>query len=125
MIKLIGTGYLLYLAWLIAKTPTEALQREKARPLTFLQAALFQWVNPKAWVMALTAASVFLSADETHWTDVAALCAVFIAVNIPCIFTWVTIGASARRLFGDARWRRAFGALIVLLMAYTIIAIWV
>ena len=60
MLKIAGGAYLLYLAWRIAMSRSLAAKGEaKAAPMTFLEAAAFQWVNPKAWVMAVTAMAVY------------------------------------------------------------------
>ncbi|MEM8977490.1 MAG: LysE family translocator, partial [Pseudomonadota bacterium] len=59
LLKIVSMAYLLYLAWKIATSSPPSEAGETGRPITFLQAALFQWINPKAWAMALTAISVY------------------------------------------------------------------
>ena len=63
-LKMAGGAYLLYLAWKIAMTRTMGAATGTAKPMTFLQAAAFQWVNVKAWVMAVTAMSLYTSAER-------------------------------------------------------------
>jgi threonine/homoserine/homoserine lactone efflux protein len=123
-LKLFGTAYLVYLTWKMRHAFNAERAKKRARPLRFYEAFAFQFANPKAWIMALTAASVFLPSEDRHWTQIAAFAAVFVGVGLPCIWTWATFGAAARRLLGDERWRRAFAALVLVLMAYTVVAIW-
>ncbi|MEM1234401.1 MAG: hypothetical protein AAGH70_09760 [Pseudomonadota bacterium] len=83
--------------------------------MTFLQAALFQWVNPKAWAMALTVASVYMPDAPLAPVSVAAL---FQVVGVPCMIVWAALGVGVRRfLTTDGRLRVfnwAMGGLLVL-----------
>ena len=91
--------------------------------MTFLQAALFQFANPKAWMMALSAASSFLADDRRSLTTIVAFCAVFAVINFPCVGAWAALGAHLQRWLEDpaAAWRsRAFdGAMGVTLLSTT------
>lgn len=71
VLKILSVSYLLYLAWRIANTKSIGSGEKSSKPLRFIHAALFQWVNPKAWVMALTAISV-------HTPDARPLYSIFI-----------------------------------------------
>jgi threonine/homoserine/homoserine lactone efflux protein len=124
-LKVFGSVYLIYLTWTMRHAFGGEGDGRRARPLSFLEAFLFQFANPKGWIMGLTAASVFLPSQDREWTQIAAFTAVFIGVGIPCIWTWASFGAAARRLLANERWQRAFAVLIVALMAYTVIAIWI
>ena len=124
-LKIFGTGYLAYLAWIMRHAfdgrPTDAT----ARPIRFVEAALFQFANPKAWVMALTAMSVFMPADAERWAGVLLVSGVFVLVGLPCILSWVALGVTVRRSLKNERRRRIFAAAIFVLMLYTIVAIWI
>ena len=61
LIKIIGIIYLLFLAWKIANTANSTAGMHLKRPLTFIQAAAFQWLNPKAWVIGIGAIAHFTS----------------------------------------------------------------
>lgn len=124
-LKVLGTAYLAYLTWTMRHAFSAGAGNGRARPLSFLEAFLFQFANPKAWLMALTAASVFLPADGPSLGTLAIFIGVFVVINIPCIATWLTVGSSASRLILIDQWRRAFSVAIVMLMAYTVIAIWI
>jgi len=68
-LKIAGGVYLLYLAWKIASSRSMGKAGDaKARPMTFVEASLFQWVNPKAWVMAITAMAVYADPVSPYWS---------------------------------------------------------
>lgn len=94
-LKIAGGIYLLYIAWKIGMSRTLGDGEAAARPMTFLAAAAFQWVNPKAWVMAVTAMSVYIDADQYLWS-VALVGLVFAAVNLPSVSTWAGFGSVLR-----------------------------
>ena len=96
VLKIVGCGYLLYLAWRIAMSRTMASAADaNARPISFLEAAAFQWVNPKAWVMAVTAMAVYTS-PEAPFLSVIIIGLVFAAVNVPTVSTWAGFGVAMR-----------------------------
>ncbi len=120
IIKWVSVAYLLYLAWKIATAPPPSAEgRAQARPMTFLQAAAFQWVNPKAWTMALTAASAYLPAGN-DWAGVALLAAVFCAVNLPSVGLWAALGTSLRRFLADPVRLRRFNIVAALTLVATL-----
>ena len=100
-LKLAGGAYLLYLAWKIAMTRTMGKAGATgARPMTFLQAAAFQWVNVKAWVMAVTAMSLYTSA-ERPFLSVILVAVAFALVNLPSVSTWAGFGTAMRGFLSD------------------------
>jgi threonine/homoserine/homoserine lactone efflux protein len=109
-LRMVSIGYLLWLAWSLATAspPGEdvADAPRQGRPLSFLGAALFQWVNPKAWMMALTVCAAFLPAGDDRMAALGSVAAVSMAVNLPCITVWAGAGVALRRwLTAPARWR--------------------
>ena len=92
ILKVVSIVYLLYLAYKIATaTPSESKDiAEKSKPFSFMQAALFQWVNPKAWTMALTAVSVY--APEQNLLTVTVISVIFAIVGFPCVVSWIVLG---------------------------------
>ena len=123
-LKLLGTSYLIYLTWRLRNAFSVQSNRSLARPMSFVEAWLFQFVNPKGWLAALTGVAVFLPGEEIRWTGLALLVAVFLVVGFPCIAAWAALGTGVRRLIARQRWSSALSAVIMLLMAYTIVAIW-
>ncbi|WP_375428574.1 LysE family translocator [uncultured Sphingomonas sp.] len=120
-LKLLSAAYLLYLAWKIATaTPPSAGESDaSSRPLTFMQAAAFQWVNPKAWTMALTAMAVYVPADD-RMRGVLVVALVFGAVNLPAVGMWTAAGVQLRRLLHRPRALRVFNVAAALLLVLSL-----
>lgn len=116
-LKVLSAMYLLYLAWKIATAAPPAAGEDKARsrPLTFVQAAAFQWVNPKAWTMALTAIAVYVPADD-RMLGVVVVALVFGAVNLPAVGLWTVAGVQMRRLLHRPKALRVFNIVAALLL---------
>ncbi|AZQ66257.1 LysE family translocator [Silicimonas algicola] len=117
--KVLGGGYLLVLAWKILRAAPPEASEASGSPMSFLQAAAFQWVNPKGWFMALTAMTVYAPPDSA--LAVLAVSAVFAVVNLPSVSLWTLLGREVRRLLTSAARLRAFNwtmaALLVLSLA--------
>ncbi|MFT4518460.1 MAG: threonine/homoserine/homoserine lactone efflux protein [Halioglobus sp.] len=115
VLKVVSVVYLVYLAWKIATAaPTTTSKGEGGTPMTFMQAVLFQWVNPKGWTMALTAVSIYSPSQSL--SAVASVAGVFGAVNFPCIFVWVVMGLQMQRLLTSASRLRAFNIFMAVLL---------
>ena len=100
-LKMLGGAYLLYLSWRIAMSRSLAEKGAvSARPMTFLEAAAFQWVNPKAWVMAVTAMAVYTS-PSAPFMSVMLVATVFALVNLPSVSTWAGFGVALRGFLAD------------------------
>ena len=92
--------------------------------MTFLQAALFQWVNPKAWAMGLTAMTVYTVPDP-FWISIVVVAVVFGAINLPCIGVWAGFGVALRGFLANPLRLRLFNiGMAVLLLASTIPLLW-
>lgn len=105
--KWIGAAYMVWLAVKLARAAPIKAGEAKGRPMTFLQAAAFQWINPKAWIMALTAVATYTDpADYTRTVLLVAL--VFGVVNLPCISSWVVFGTTLRHALQRPAVLRAF-----------------
>lgn len=96
VLKGVAVAYLLWLAWKIARAGEPGRGKTGARPMTFLQAAAFQWVNPKAWFMALTAITTY-APDRSLWA-VLVVAMVFGAINLPTVSSWTLLGQEMRRV---------------------------
>ncbi|WP_243611901.1 LysE family translocator [Shimia aestuarii] len=106
ILKVLSAAYLLYLAWKIAHASAPSEGGGEGRPLTFLQAALFQWVNPKAWSMALTAIALY--APDRSLMAVLLVAAIFGAVNLPCVSSWTLLGQQMRHVLSTPTRLTAF-----------------
>ena len=119
-LKIFAVGYLAYLAWRIATAPpmqavNDSAQPTNGRPFSFMQAALFQWVNPKAWAMGLTAISVYVPLDNPV-LGVLFVVVVFVAINVPCVSSWAFAGQQMRRFLQNPRFQRGFNLLCASLL---------
>jgi threonine/homoserine/homoserine lactone efflux protein len=124
VLKVLGSTYLIYLAWKLRSMAFRQDENQHAQPMSFMGAALFQFANPKAWVMAVTGASAFLPLMQPVWFAIALFCLVFCTVNLPCIGIWAGTGAALRRYLAEPRWQRLFCVVMVLLTLYSAVAIW-
>ncbi|MFZ1813943.1 MAG: LysE family translocator [Rhizobiaceae bacterium] len=95
-----GAIYLLYLAWKIATSGPPEAGNEDSTPMTFLQASAFQWVNPKAWVMAVTSMAIYTSHLD-YVTSVLTVVLVFTVVNLPCIALWCGMGVGLKAFLSE------------------------
>lgn len=118
ILKVASVGYLLYLAWKIANAAAPDTNDSKAKPFSFLQAALFQWVNPKAWSMALTAIALY--APDRSLIGVASVAFIFAMTNFPSITTWTVLGTKIRHLLSNPLRLRAFNVTMAVLLVVSL-----
>ena len=119
-LKITGGAYLLYLAWRIGMSRSLGKEGEaKVKPMTFLQAAAFQWVNPKAWVMAVTAMAVYTS-PQARFLSVVLVAVAFALVNLPSVSTWAGFGTALRGFLSDPVRLKWFNIAMGLLLAATL-----
>ena len=105
-LKFVSVIYLLYLAYKIAIATPINDENKQGRPISFLQAAAFQWINPKAWAMALTAVTAYAPGTSIHAVCLVAL--VFGAVNLPSISAWTVMGQQMARVLTNRARLTAF-----------------
>jgi len=119
-----SVAYLLYLAWKIGTSGEIKVKSGEHRPMRFYEAIAFQWVNPKAWMMVLTAATTIrLSAD--FGTNTVAMAALFYVIGLPCICIWAAFGTGVRRFLSNPARLRAFNiamALALVASMYPLVA---
>jgi threonine/homoserine/homoserine lactone efflux protein len=122
VLKFAGAAYLLYLAWLIARSGPADAGAAEGRPLTFLQAAAFQWVNPKALVMAIGAISTY-AAMAAFPANVAVMVTIFVGLGVLSSATWILFGTSLRQIVTDPKWVRMFNLLMALALVASIVPV--
>ena len=127
VLAVLSVLYMLWLAWRIARAAAPETGAGEAgrgaRPMTFVEAALFQWVNPKAWAMALSAVTVYAPGREI--VAVAAVAVVFAFVNLPSVGVWAWLGQTLRRWLTSPGRLRAFNwtmAGLLVLSLYPVLA---
>ncbi|MBN9257187.1 MULTISPECIES: LysE family translocator [unclassified Mesorhizobium] len=119
-LKVAGSAYLLYLAWKIASSRSMGGKgEERAQPMRFLDAAAFQWVNPKAWVMAVTAMAVYSNADRPY-LSVVLVSVAFAVVNLPSVSVWAGFGMALRGFLSDPTRLKWFNIAMGVLLAATL-----
>jgi len=123
VMKALSSVYLLYLAWKIANAAPPKEGEEKGKPITFAQAAGFQWVNPKLWSVAIYTVTNFTPAGE-GFLPAFIIATLFIAINFPTICIWVVIGTQVRRLLNEPRRLTIFNWAMASLLVLTLIPVW-
>ena len=119
-LKIAGGAYLLYLAWRIATTRSMSAGDDGAtRPMTFMQAAAFQWVNPKAWVLALTAIAVY-SVPGKPVLSIAIVFATFLVIMLPSLAMWTAFGRGLRHWLSDPARLKWFNIAMGIALAATL-----
>ncbi|MBY3581254.1 LysE family translocator [Rhizobium bangladeshense] len=99
-LKFAGGAYLVWIAWKIASSRSLSEGRSGATPMSFLSAAVFQWINPKAWVMAVTAMATYTN-PELYLASVLIVGLAFAVVNVPSVSTWAGFGSALREWLSD------------------------
>jgi threonine/homoserine/homoserine lactone efflux protein len=119
VLKVLSIGYLLYLAWRIATADGMGSADRTGRPMTFIEAALFQWVNPKAWTMAL--ASIALYAPSQSLAAIVLVAVIFGAINLPSVSSWTVLGQQMKRFLTTGRRLRIFNWTMAVLLVLSLI----
>jgi threonine/homoserine/homoserine lactone efflux protein len=123
VLQVYATGYILWLAWRIGSSGTLSEIRSAPRPMNFLEAASFQWINPKGWASGLGALATYVSPDA-FLNDVLIVAGVFAAVMLPCIAIWAAFGVLLRRFLSRRSILRAFNIVMALLLVVSLFPIW-
>jgi threonine/homoserine/homoserine lactone efflux protein len=115
-----------YMAWLAFKIATAKLESESdslaQKPMSYLQMVLFQWINPKGWVMAVTALSAYTTASS-YYAGVASVVGTFVVMGLGSSATWALFGASLRNVMHDPRYFRAINVVLALSLMASILPI--
>lgn len=114
VLTMLSVGYLMWLAWKIAHAAPPEPGAPRGRPFSFLQAAAFQWVNPKAWTMALTAIALY--AQGPGLGPVLLVAGVFLGSNLPSIALWAATGSVLSGWLQDPSRLRAFNITMAALL---------
>ena len=125
ILKFLCGSYLTYLAYRIAVSSSDIGKdgEQKSKPLSFLQALLFQWVNPKGWTMALAAISIYSPANA--FSSIILVTAAFSIVNLPCQCLWALLGQQFRRLMTNSYKLRIFNYIMAFLLMLTLVQIFI
>lgn len=110
-----GALYLLYLAWQIARSGGMSGGGGRGKPMTFLQAAAFQWINPKAWIMAIGAVATY-TPQNGYFFNILIVTLIFALVNGPCVTAWAGFGTLLKGLLARPAFLRVFNAAMAMLL---------
>lgn len=116
VLRFAGAAYLLYLAWKIVNASAPEGQNLGAKPFSFIEAAAFQWINPKAWVMAIGAITTY-TPHENFELNVLLIAALFALVNCPSVGLWTAAGSLLRKWLNNPMVLRGFNISMALLLA--------
>lgn len=120
LIKGVGTAYLIYLAYAIAKSHSIDNNNRQIRPLNFLQGALFQWVNAKAWVVAIGAISAFTTVGSQYTIQNLTIATTFFLISFPCVGFWLISGSLLRQKLQNATYLRYFNITMSVLLLLSV-----
>jgi threonine/homoserine/homoserine lactone efflux protein len=119
-LKVASAAYMLWLAWRLATSGSFGAGTGPARPMRFIEAAGFQWINPKAWAMALTATSVYTQPDA-FYLSVVIVALVFGAINLPSVGVWAGFGVGLRGFLAVPARLRVFNVAMAVLLALSVV----
>jgi threonine/homoserine/homoserine lactone efflux protein len=120
VMKYAGAAYMLWLAWKIASAVPSDANTVVAPPMTFLQAAGFQWINPKGWTMAVASLTTYTIPTHYNWGVAAVACA-FLISGITSSFGWTLFGTALRRLLTNPKWFRMINIFLALTLVASLI----
>ena len=121
VLKIAGALYMLWLAWKVANArPADNTDVDLGSPMTFWEALAFQWVNPKAVVMALTVIAIYVR-PEHRLNDVLIVLAVEVLATVGTVVAWTGFGVALRGLLADPRHARTFNIVMALLLVVSIV----
>ena len=123
LVQIVGVVYLLYLAWKIACSEAAVAGKNASTPLTFIQSSLFQWVNPKAWMMATGAVAAFSTPDGNIWLQVLLIALAFFISAFPAVGIWLFFGVKLRRFLSQPKQRKIFNWVMAGLLVISILPV--
>jgi threonine/homoserine/homoserine lactone efflux protein len=120
-LKVAGGLYMLWLAWKIALSgPIGEAGAARGAPMTFIGAALFQWVNPKAWMMGLTAVATYVMVDNLM-LNCLIIASVFALLTFPCVALWAGFGVGLKHVLDNPQTLRTFN---IVMAALLVLSLW-
>lgn len=124
-LKYIGSAYMLFLAWQIYQSSgSQKSEQGTRKPFRFYQAVLFQWVNPKAWLMAVGAISIF-TLSQNYLMNAVAISTIFFLVFIPCGIVWLLFGKFLQNILTKPGDQKIFNIVMALSLVASIVLIFI
>jgi threonine/homoserine/homoserine lactone efflux protein len=120
VLRFAGGGYLLYLAWCIARAdPSSGTARTK--PIGWVEAALFQWINPKGWVFAVGALATYTTVGGNAVLETSIIAVVNAIACLVSLVIWAALGAAMGRWLGNPRARKTFNWTMAALLVISLV----
>jgi len=125
ILKIIGIIYLFWMAFKIAnnKSSFNVKKGKESKPFTFLQSAAFQWVNPKAWIMAITAISVFVTSKDDNLIQILIIAFIYMISGVISTNTWTAGGVVLKRFLKSEHSVRIFNITMAILLIASVLPI--
>lgn len=123
VIKTLGILYLLYLAWIIAKSSGMATKGSDEKPMGFLKGAGFQWINGKAWVVATSAVGAYTSLGSDYFVQSMTIALTFLVVSLPSMGIWLVFGSILKSVLSKPNYRQVFNYAMALLLILSIVPV--
>jgi threonine/homoserine/homoserine lactone efflux protein len=121
ILRYVAFAYMLWLAWRIALAAKPEAEADGGRPLTFFQAAAFQWVNPKAWAIVFSGVALFTTEGGSKVLQIGLIAALFGLVCLPNGVVWTLFGSAISELLADDTWRGRFNWAMALLLVVSVL----
>lgn len=123
VLKYLGAAYLLWLAWKTTISHSVSkVSDKKEKPLTISEAALFQWINPKSWMMAISGMALYTS-QVNPFMSMLLVAAVFSLINWPCVAVWAVFGSKLREKLKNPQILKMFNLTMGVLLALSAVSV--
>ena len=121
ILKVVGISYLLWMAWKISQVKGSLHTDETNKPFSVLQSALFQWVNPKAWIMAITSTTSFISNEGEIQLQVLFIAFIYLVVGLFSTHSWALGGVLLQKFIQKEKNLRIFNVTMAVLMVFSVL----
>jgi threonine/homoserine/homoserine lactone efflux protein len=122
-LRIAGALYLIYLAWRIARAGDPGAAEPARRPLSFIEAALFQWLNIKAWTLAIGVIAAFTTVGGDLYRELSAITLVFAIATVISLLCWCLFGMAIRRFLSSPRALRITNLALAALLALSVVTL--
>lgn len=122
-IKVIGTGYLLYLTWHVATSHSQIETKQQARPIGFIKGALLQIVNGKAWIVVMGVISAYTTMGANYNHQIMVITAIMFLTGLPSLLIWLMFGSMIKRFLTEKRHMKLFNYLMAGLLFLTVVPV--
>ncbi len=125
ILRYVGIAYLFWMAYKIVSNTSsyEVTENSNKKPFSFLQSALFQWVNPKAWIMGLTVISLFVTSSENSLIQILTIALIYALSIVIGTSLWAIGGVFLKRFLKDAKSVRFFNIILAVFLIVSVVPV--